>query len=71
MAGVAKRKITPPEPLIAVSGGVGLPPQPANKKEGDLYVRAMVFAKGNIKTAIVSIDNLGWPAAWGDKTRLW
>lgn len=67
MAGVAKRKITP-EPLIAVSGGVGLP-QPAKEKEGDLYVRALVFAKGNIKTAIVSIDNLGWPAAWGDKTR--
>ncbi len=65
--GAAKRLITP-NPLISVSGGVGAP-KPATEKKGELYVRAMVLQKGEIKVAIVSIDNLGWPAALGDRSR--
>lgn len=66
-AGAALRIITP-DPLIAVSGGVGTP-KPVTKKQGDLFVRALVMEKGNERVAIVNIDNLGWPAALGDKSR--
>jgi len=65
--GVAMRNITP-NPIIAVSGGVGTP-NPAHIKKGELTVRAMVMEKGKEKFAIVSIDNLGWPAVLGDKSR--
>jgi hypothetical protein len=65
--GSAKRIITP-DPLIAVSGGVGTP-KPVTQKKGDLFVRAMVLEKGNEKVAIISIDNLGWPSVLGDKSR--
>jgi hypothetical protein len=66
-AGAAVRVITP-DPLIPVSGGVGTP-KPANEKNGDLFVRTMVLQKGAEKVAIVGIDNLGWPAVLGDKSR--
>lgn len=66
-AGAATRLITP-DPLIAVSGGVGIP-NPVKEKNGDLFVRALVFEKGTERLAIVSIDNLGWPAVLGDKSR--
>ncbi|MCM4164216.1 hypothetical protein DHC50_11480 [Arenibacter sp. A80] len=66
-AGAAKRIITP-HPLILVSGGVGTP-KPATEKKGELYVRAMVLEKGTEKIAIVNIDNLGWPAALGNRAR--
>ncbi len=66
-AGAAIRVITP-NPLLPVSGGVGQP-SPADKKEGELYARAAVFEKGAIRIAIVNIDNLGWPAVLGDKSR--
>lgn len=65
--GSAKRLLTP-DPLIAVSGGVGTP-KPATIKKGELYVRAMVMENGGEKIAIVNIDNLGWPAALGNKSR--
>jgi hypothetical protein len=65
--GSAKRVITP-DPLIGVSGGVGTP-KPSHIKNGDLYVRAMVFEKDEERIAIVNIDNLGWPAVLGDKSR--
>ncbi len=65
--GFAKRILTP-DPLIAVSGGVGTP-KPVTTKKGDLYVRAMVFENDGEKIAIVNIDNLGWPAALGNKSR--
>ncbi len=65
--GVAKHIITP-DPLIAISGGVGAP-KPATEKKGELYVRAMVLEKGNERIAIVNVDNLGWPAALGNKSR--
>ena len=66
-AGVAVRVITP-HPLLPVSGGVGIP-NPSHIQEGDLYARALVLEKGNTRIAIVSIDNLGWPAVLGDKSR--
>ena len=66
-AGAAKRVITP-EPLISVSGGVGSP-KPVTMKKGDLFVRAVAFEKGDERVAIVSIDNLGWPAVLGNKSR--
>ena len=66
-AGAAIRVITP-DPLLPVSGGVGQP-NPVTKHEGELYARAVVFEKGAIRLAIVSVDNLGWPAVLGDKSR--
>ena len=66
-AGAALRVITP-DPLLAVSGGVGTP-NPVTEKKGDLYVRALVLEKGSERIAIVGIDNLGWPAILGDRSR--
>ncbi|KAB7731339.1 hypothetical protein F5984_11125 [Rudanella paleaurantiibacter] len=66
-AGAARRLITP-EPLLPVSGGIGTP-QPATRKQGDLWVRAVVFEKNGTRVAIVSIDNLGWPSVLGNKAR--
>src|SRR5690554_670724 len=67
MAGASVRNITP-DPLLPVSGGIGTP-KPAQEKRGDLFVRAMVLVKGDVKIAIVGIDNLGWPSVLGDKAR--
>jgi len=66
-AGAALRVITP-ENLIPISGGMGTPEMPTGKK-GDLFVRALVLEKGNTRIAIVSVDNLGWPAYLGDRSR--
>lgn len=66
-AGAAVRTITP-DPLLPVSGGVGTP-NPVKEKKGDLFVRAMVMENDGHRVAIVGIDNLGWPAALGDKSR--
>lgn len=66
-AGAAVRVITP-DPLLPVSGGVGSP-NPVKEKKGDLYVRALVLEKGEVRVAIVGIDNLGWPAVLGDRSR--
>ncbi len=66
-AGAAKRIITP-DPLLPVSGGIGTP-EPSTEKRGELWARALVFEKGDTRVALVGIDNLGWPAYWGDKTR--
>jgi hypothetical protein len=66
-AGAAFRKITP-ENLIPISGGMGTPEIPTGKK-GDLTARAFVLEKGTTRIAIVSVDNLGWPAYLGDRSR--
>lgn len=66
-AGAALRKITP-EKLIPISGGMGTPVIPTGMK-GDLFVRALVLEKGDTRIAIVNIDNLGWPAYLGDRSR--
>lgn len=64
----AAHRILTPDPLLPVSGGVGTP-KPSTLKKGELYVRAVVFEKDNQRIAIAIVDNLGWPAALGDKTR--
>ncbi|MCC5938519.1 MAG: hypothetical protein JJU34_14665 [Lunatimonas sp.] len=65
--GTALRVITP-DPLLPVSGGVGIP-KPATEKKGDLFARAAVFEQGNERFALVVVDNLGWPAVLADKSR--
>ncbi len=66
-AAIAVRVVTP-EPLLPVSGGLG-PSHSVNKKEGDLTVRALVFADDQTRVAIVSADFLGFPSALGNKVR--
>lgn len=66
-AGAAVRVITP-KPLLPVSGGIGTP-KPSTEQKGDLYTRVLVLEKGGTRVAIVSVDNLGWPAVLGDRTR--
>jgi hypothetical protein len=66
-AGAAVRVITP-DPLLPVSGGVGKP-QRTTQKKGDLYARALVLEKGEVRIAIVNVDNLGWSSALGDRSR--
>lgn len=65
--GAAVRIITP-NPLLPVSGGVGTPKKSTEKK-GDLFARAIVLEKGSVRVAIVSVDNLGWTSALGDRSR--
>jgi len=66
-AGAAVRVITP-DPLLPVSGGIGTPKKTIEKK-GELYVRALVLEKNGTRVAIVSVDNLGWSSALGDRSR--
>jgi hypothetical protein len=66
-AAIAVRVVTP-DPLLPVSGGVG-PSHPVSKKEGDLTVRAVVFADNDTKVAIVSADFLGFPSVLGNRVR--
>lgn len=66
--GAAYKNITP-DPLLPVSGGVGIP-NPSNTKWGELTTRALVLTKGDTKVAIVSIDNLGVPKLIGDRIRV-
>lgn len=66
-AGAAMRDITP-DHLIPISGGMGAPEIPTGIK-GKLTVRAFVLEKGAVRIAIVSVDNIGWPAFLGDRSR--
>ena len=66
-AGAAVRVITP-DPLLPVSGGIGTPRQTIEKK-GDLFARVVVLEKGSTRVAVVSVDNLGWSTALGDRSR--
>lgn len=66
-AGVAVRDITPKK-LIPISGGMGTPVIPTDF-QGKLSVRALVLEKGETKLAIVSIDNIGWPAYLSNRSR--
>ena len=65
--GAAVRVITP-DPLLPVSGGIGVP-HPVKEKRGDLFARAMVFEQGNTRFAIVNVDNLGWTSILGNRSR--
>lgn len=58
--GVAKARITP-DPLLPIVGGVG-PASAPTGKQGELYARAMVFEKGEVRVAFVQLDLLGFPA---------
>lgn len=66
-AGVAVRVVTP-KPLLPVSGGIG-PSDPVTRQDGELTVRALVFADDDTRVALVSVDFLGFPAALGDRVR--
>ena len=65
--GAAMRTITP-DPLLPVSGGMGIP-KPAKDKKGELTARAIVFRKGDVSVAVVSLDLLGFPSVLGDRVR--
>ncbi|MEO5602726.1 MAG: hypothetical protein ABIR06_17530, partial [Cyclobacteriaceae bacterium] len=67
-AGAAMRIITP-DPLLPVSGGIGTPKKTLEKK-GDLFARVIVLENENRRVAIVSVDNLGWSSALGDRSRV-
>jgi len=66
-AGAAVRIITP-NPLLPVSGGIGIP-KASREKKGELYARAFVLERGNTRVAIVGVDNLGWTSVLGDRSR--
>jgi hypothetical protein len=66
-AGTAKRVITPGK-LIPISGGMGEPVIP-DGHVGDLFVRAFVLEKNNIRVAIISVEKVGRPAKLGDMSR--
>ena len=66
-AAIAVRAVTP-DPLLPVSGGVG-PSRAADKKQGELTVRALVLADDQTKVAFVSADFLGFPSVLGNKVR--
>ena len=63
--GTAFRIITP-DPLLPVSGGVGIP-KPATEKRGELTARAMIFRQGETAVAVVQLDLLGFPSVLGDR----
>lgn len=65
--GAAVRVITP-DPLLPVSGGMGVP-MPAKEKKGELTARAVVFQNGDVTVAVVGLDLLGFPSALGDRAR--
>ncbi|MEQ9411467.1 MAG: hypothetical protein RIK87_27380 [Fuerstiella sp.] len=65
--GVAKRIITP-DPLLPISGGVGVP-EPASDKRGELAARVMVFSSGDTTVAVVGLDVLGFPSVLGARVR--
>src|SRR3990170_79385 len=62
--GTGRRVITP-APLLPVSGGFG-PTVPVREKRGELMARAVVFQRGDVTVAVVSLDLLGFPAVLGD-----
>lgn len=66
-AAIAVRNVTP-DPLLPVSGGVG-PSNRANRKAGELTVRAFVLEQGSTRVAICSTDFLGFPGVLCEKVR--
>jgi hypothetical protein len=65
--GAAVRNITP-DPLLPVSGGVGVP-KPVWEKRGELTARALVLRKDGVSVAVVALDLLGFPSVLGNKVR--
>src|SRR5437773_7149421 len=66
-AGAARRIITP-DPLLPISGGMGIP-TPAKSRQGDLTVRAIVLRAASETIAVASVDSLGFPSVLGDRAR--
>lgn len=66
-AGAAKRIITP-NPLLPLSGGMGLP-KPPKGKQGELMARAVVYRSGSEVLAVATVDMLGFPSVLGDRAR--
>lgn len=66
-AGIATAVVTP-DPLLPVSGGVGIP-EPVEKKVGELEVRALAVEQGDTRVAIVSVPFLGFPGILCDRVR--
>ena len=67
LVGAAKRIITP-NPLLPVSGGMGIP-RPTREKKGDLFARALYLRRGDVGLAIVSLDLIGFPSVLGGRVR--
>ncbi len=67
LVGAGKRIITP-NPLLPVSGGMGIP-EPATRKFGELTTRALYVRKGGTAIAIVSMDLIGFPSVLADRVR--
>jgi hypothetical protein len=59
-------RIITPDPLLPVSGGVGIP-KPATQKKGELTARAIVFRQGDQSVAVVQLDLLGFPSVLGNR----
>lgn len=66
-AGAALRVVTP-DPLLPVSGGMGIPKK-AEIKNDDIFVRALVLEKGGTRVAIVGGDFIGFPSVLGNRVR--
>ena len=64
-AGISVEIVTP-DPLLPVSGGLG-PSVPADRKLGELTVRALYLADDETELVIVSADFLGFPGALAKK----
>lgn len=67
LVAAAKRLITP-DPLLPISGGMGIP-QPAREKRGDLTARALYVKRGDTAVAIVGLDLIGFPGVLVDRVR--
>jgi hypothetical protein len=65
--GAAIRVITP-DPLLPVSGGMGIPNE-SREKRGELTVRAIAFRKGNVSVGVVALDLIGFPSVLADRAR--
>ena len=61
-------RVITPDPLLPVSGGMGKP-NPAREKRGEITARAIVFRKGDVSVAVVSLDLIGFPSVLGDRVR--
>ncbi len=61
-------KVITPDPLLPISGGMGVP-KPASEKRGELTARAIVIRKAEVSMAIVSLDLLGFPSVLCDRVR--
>lgn len=64
----AGKSIITPNPLLPISGGLGIP-SPSKEKQGDLMARAMVLQNGETSVAIVSLDLLGFPSVLANRVR--